>query len=326
MSVRRTVEAGRAASARTLGGVLLALLAASCTSLPSEPESRVVVTGSAGFVGARDEATAKAYLEMLERLTPAVRAALVDALARPVRLHVGEHVALTGATRYLGGVTVHTPDAAWISLSTRAASPENVLAHELVHHSLGPSWSTLPPMLEEGLCDVIAEDVSRTSDASERGARLVAVHTWAGGGFELPESLRARLDDGAPAAVRATTRVSWTSMPADLPEPSSLLASEALLPRDEETLNERGFADAIAYVLVRRIGVESLHALCVRAAREGRSRVPPSWILASAGLEDGDARGWREAARALEGPREFDWIVQRLRSERARSEAARVAR
>lgn len=325
MIARSIAELACAHAARALSIAALAF-AAACASVPSEPESRVVVQGLHGSVGARDEATAKAYLAMLDRYAPAVRSAVVDALVRPVRVHVDEEVEIAGATRFLGGVTVHTQHAAWISLSTRVATPENVLAHELVHYSLGPSWSTLPPVLEEGLCDVIAEDVSRTSDASERGARLVALHTWAGGGFELPESLRARLDDGAPASVRATTRVSWTSMPANLPKPSSLLADDAVIPRDEEALNERGFADAVAYVLVRRIGVDALHALCMRARSENRTRVPASWILASAGLEDRDASGWRDAARALEGPRELDWIVDRLLAERARKETARAAR
>lgn len=310
---------------RILVSLGLALLAA-CASVPSEPESRVVVHGAHGSVGASDAATARAYLALLDRYAPLVRAAIVDARVRPVRLHVDEEIEIAGATPYLGGVTVHTAHAAWIVLSTRVAAPENVLAHELVHHSLGASWNTLPPVLEEGLCEVIAEDVSRASDASERGARLVALHTWAGGGFELPESVRARLDDGSPASVRASMRVSWTSMPADLPKPSSLLASDALLPRDDEALNQRGFADAVAYVLVRRIGIDALHALCVRAGREGRSRVPASWILASAGLDDGDADGWRDAARALEGPRELEWIVDRLLAERARKEPVRAAR
>jgi len=165
-----------------------------------------------------------------------------------------------------------------------------VLAHELVHSLLGPTWDPLPAILMEGLCDTVAARVAPESAASVRAIRLFDV------AFAVPGmSLELSFFEPGPAA---RSQVRFPVADGDGPRPDRALrirgrgiSLHAGLD-DENALY--GFGLLVTERIVARIGLEGLHGLCLRARAEGHDVVPGPWILAAARM-GAEPATWRDA-------------------------------
>jgi hypothetical protein len=118
------------------------------------------------------------------------------------------------------------------------------VAHELVHLYASAPWDRLPHTIEEGLADYIALQLApefRDKRVAELERRLASI---------TPER-RAR--------ALAVTERAWATTAREV----------------------RSDAYAVGFEIVQRCGIEGLRYLCQRAQREGRERVPITWIEGS---------------------------------------------
>ncbi|MFT7671218.1 MAG: hypothetical protein ACI8X5_003935, partial [Planctomycetota bacterium] len=156
--------------------------------------------------GARVRATeleqAKEVSELFETLAPQVAELLPDTKCRANEVWIQEQPKL-----YLfSGETYNEADGFWsehhsrIHLREDASGLERTLAHEIVHASLGESWSVLPGTIEEGLCDVVSVLLAPEDADSMRAGRLSAA-AFATGGLELEIELYLPTDE-SPQEIR----------------------------------------------------------------------------------------------------------------------------
>ena len=289
---------------------LTALLATACQVAPPPIE----VAGPAGSVRAEQRALAVHVETQLRDLQAEVEALLPDTSGRVTEVWIQEAPRL-----YLyGDASYEEADGFWsegharIHLRRDAASLPRTLAHELVHASLGESWSTLPGTLEEGLCDVVSARLRPDEAMSMRTGRLSAA-ALATGGLELEVELYL---GGHQASRRlgALTRMRLSS-PAPLEVvPGEVFEVEAGLSSTRKGVDEKKALYGLSYLLVHRIverrGFDGLHALCLRASHQGLESIPPAWLLEAAGLPHAGQQAWRRALREEFGDEELRTLVE----------------
>ncbi len=147
-----------------------------------------------------------------------------------------------------------------ILLSPDSRSKEDLaLAHELAHWYCEGAWNRLPPIVEEGLADLVAAAV---------------LPRWR---LAIPLAHKMNLE-----AVQIT----------DL-EPLPLLEGGEWLALDDErrALELR----AIGYAFAARIGIDRLRRLCQQAQAEGLERIPAARLLESADIDPADESGLSRA-------------------------------
>jgi hypothetical protein len=163
------------------------------------------------------------------------------------------------------------------------------LSHELVHALIGPSWSPLPGILEEGLGDVIAERLNPEYENHIRSHRLLNASAFTGG-LALDVLYRLPSHD-QPRSDWPTQRVRTALHFADPVEPGTL---ERLLVTPRGELHEHwadipetfyGISWLIMSRMVERIGLEGVHALCLEARASGLDLVPIAWIAEAADID-----------------------------------------
>ncbi len=178
-----------------------------------------------------------------------------------------------------------------IHVGLRSISDDHVLAHELVHALAGPSWSTLPPLLNEGLCETIAAELEPAYVEEVAPWHVAIVALSVGVVVEV-------FFDGA-AGDGETPPPTSVTLAIDSEDRFDLETAYELTTAD---LHDRGSwgvvraAYGFGYLIVRSIvsehGVERLHDLCRRAAREGRPRVAVEDVIALAGLGTRSSPDW----------------------------------
>jgi hypothetical protein len=161
------------------------------------------------------------------------------------------------------------------------------LAHELVHALIGPSWATLPGILEEGLGDVVAERLNPEYEENIRSHRLLNASAFTGG-LDVEVAYRSPGPGSSNTwDIVATHRRLSLGPPI---EPGTLAE---LLRTPRSTLHQRwadipesfyGISWLIVSRIVQRIGLEGLHDLCLRAEAHGLDLVPVAWLEAAADL------------------------------------------
>jgi hypothetical protein len=198
-----------------------------------------------------------------------------------------------------------------ILLKRGADDMERTLAHELTHAALGSSWLLLPGSLEEGLCDRVSVELSRTGAARLRAGRLSSA-ALACGGLKLQLSVRLEpqpgqdLSHGWVANVVLTGEEPFQADPMDVFRVSAGLSSTKL-----EKAAKRGFY-GLSFLVIDRIvarsGFEFLHTLCESARLNGWGTVPRSWLLEAADLDE-STETWRVAASASLGDAELTELL-----------------
>ncbi len=263
------------------------------------PPPRLHVETGHGTVRSDHRWTGHMVAGLLDSLVPEVQRRLPD--TRPEKLEVWVQETLSvyrgwsvdsqvPAFTVEGDGRIHLLAGERIELSAS-------LAHELVHAMLGPSWKTLPPVAEEGLADWMQEELNRQVAGSLRADHLAKAGAAVGG---LEFGIWSRHRRG-----RRGSRLATLTFPAIEEGRKPIDLARAL---DDGDGNSGGFfrpyqvavSDprlyGLGYLVVSRIleleGVEALHALCVRAADEGREQVPGAWMLEASRLGT-DAAVWR---------------------------------
>jgi hypothetical protein len=206
-----------------------------------------------------------------------------------------------------GGATYTVDDVRWMELpeGDDDAHLAATMAHEIVHYFLGPEWSTLPGVLEEGLCDDVAHTLVPSAAALERAKYAIVLGTMLDGsyGFAGP-----RLIGTGPQATFGDELMAYTvRAPIERAALPSLEDAMRYNSSDLEPIQKqgvRGVLDALGYLVVTRIGIDSLYSLCQRAREQKLAKVPPDWLFLAAGLHDADHAQWRAAIDGLFGPAE----------------------
>ena len=265
------------------------VLATACLA----PPPPIVVETPFGEVRARDEGSAAEVAVLLERLLPEVRAILPGTQDRSIDVWVQKELAVYLFHRRPESVRGFTLledefDAKRIHLQEGGQSPW-YLAHELVHALIGPSWSPLPGILEEGLGDVVAERLNPEYENHIRSHRLLNASAFTDG---LALDLLYRLPSpDQPRSDWPTTHVRTCMRFADPVAPGTL---ERLLVTPRGQLHEHwadipetfyGISWLIVSRMVERVGLQGVHELCLRAHDEGLDLVPIAWIAEAADLD-----------------------------------------
>jgi hypothetical protein len=300
-------------------------LAAACQVAPPP----VRVDGPAGSVRGEHLAEALAVEGRLRSLEGQVLRLLPDAESRLDEVWVQEAPRLYR----FADASYAEADGFWseghrrIHLRRDASSLSRTLAHELVHASLGDSWSALPGTLEEGLCDVVSARLCPEDSLSMRTGRLSAA-ALATGGLELEVELYLGGSTSDALRLGALTRMRLSSPRPLEVEPQEVFEVEAGLSTTALGADEKKALYGLSYLLAHRIverrGFTGLNALCTRARREGHEEVPARWLLEAAGLPHAGREAWRQALREEFGSEELRTLV-RFHPDLLSDPAARLA-
>lgn len=287
---------------------LVALLLAglsSCTSLPPVAE----VTPH-GIIRAHDPAMGKDFAPEFLSFRAAIRTLLPDTRSGPVDLCLEEDPALhsSGDKGWADAYTVtwkgdRTPRVHLPCHSGTDAERRNLIAHELVHALLGPSWKSLPTALEEGLATWVAIQLEPRS--YQRVTKLLAAAPDRFAHIELVAAV-----GGSPLALpdRELTLAIASASDAPIEEILSYPHGDELYPAGRSTkLRLYGVGLALVDTIVQRSGIDGLHDLCLRAEDAGLDRVPTDWILSAAGATTPEGR--RAALRPPMRPEDALWLV-----------------
>ncbi len=281
--------------------VLVALLASACASIRPPPCS---ASGAWGVVHAPTPASAERLSQHLAWLAPRIVASVPGLAVRPVDARFVNGMHLDGMSPGLAvlvkGATIERDHQRWIELpeGSDVVVERRTLAHELVHYWLGPDWETLPCFLEEGLADNVKDSVIPAGCAHASREKALILSSVLFGGLVL---------DADGVALRCGTRLADLT-PGESMKVALFSSDRRALPTVRETLavhrdalktvqNPEDYAAMFCYgyLLVARIGVERLHALCVRARNAKRRIVPADWLLDAAGLRVDDKEAWNHA-------------------------------
>ncbi|MFT4540517.1 MAG: hypothetical protein ACI841_000142 [Planctomycetota bacterium] len=249
----------RRATLRALLSVVV-LATAACLVPP-----RAVVVTASGEVRAPDVQTATRAAQYVEwtraelgHRIPGLRDVKTDVWIQK-RAYAGALIWMKVGS--LHAFTLETPELDHPRIHVPVDTYRTSISHELVHALLGKDWSTLPAILEEGLCDAMSVELA---DDPQLHLNLLVSATL-GPGLAESSGLAAREFD-----MR------------------TLLRAEQSLDLHQHGAEFAAHAYGLGYVLVDRIlakfGIEYLHDLCLRADRDGHDLVPADWILEAAGL------------------------------------------
>jgi len=252
-------------------------------------------------VHAQDQASA-------ERVLALAGAALAAAHELPglrtrteihIRVADAGSAAARGSTRWLGDPARR--EEAWIELELSDDVDEQrfLLGHELAHVLFDETWQVLPQIVEEGLADHAGQAASPACGAARRLAHAIRLCSWTGPGLLVQvqgrpaETLCARLE------------------PESLPEPARMLELDGRSYHDVKPAENRELLYAFGYLIVERIGVPRLRALCVAAHAAGRRKLGPAELLLAAQLDPREKRTWTPAIEALVGEPELAALRRR---------------
>lgn len=264
-----------------------------------------------GVVRAGDAATAEHFGELVQDIQPRVAHLVPDTPERDTEVWVQEklqHRYGQAAPPNVKGFTLidsgHTRGR--IHMRANTDYPEWFLAHELVHALLGRTWSTLPGVLEEGLCDVVAARLNPEVGPRIRALRAIEASMWFGK-MRLRVSHEGHLESRGEDELDVWFHYDRGSANQDLAqvlEPSTLEFKRRF---QEMSDSLYGLGFLIADRIVRDQDFSGLHNLCLDAKQRGLSTIPAHELLAQAGLTEPADR--YAAPWELLGEAEFDpWV------------------
>ena len=263
------------------------LLAAACAA----PPPPIAVDTPFGQVRAESEVKAEEVADMLVDLAPRLREALPGTRDREIDVWVQSVLRSTRNGERAKGVKGFTLLSGEFNAKRIHLLEDGelswYLAHELVHALVDESWAALPGILEEGLGDVVAEELS-----PEYAERIRAHRLFTASGFFQGVLFRLTYHPPGDTEVWVETpmRLQVVDEMADVDVPALLALSRRELRREWGELPEPFYG--LAYLVVSRIverrGLDGLHQLCQDAAEEGHEVVPVPDVLAAAELDPDD--------------------------------------
>jgi len=261
---------------------VLVLALTACRTFP-EPTNKHVVERSWGIATAATPADAEYLADTVEHTLEEFRR-YPGFEERPLRAHVvyddalGPHVA---------GLTVSNGEDGYVLVERSGREFEHSIAHELVHYHFQELNDYFPQVVEEGICEELANRVYPTPELFER---------------RICSAVVSYLDTFTLNVVGAGARESLPYLVQPVPSIDEALALDTRDYFDAELRAKDAFY-GLGWMLVRRISFERLVALVREARRQGLPRVPVPWILASAGLDPLTPRTIRRAFSATLGRR-----------------------
>lgn len=260
----------------------IVLLQPACV-VPAPP---VAQSHELGLVRAEDRFHADLYAGMVAELQPRIVDVLPGTLERTTEVWVQESLAHgmgAPAPANVKGFTLIDSEMQRGRIHVRQDNefPRWFLTHELVHALLGPEWLTLPGVLEEGLCDLVAAELNPDCAPRIRALRAIEASIF----FGKMKVVVAHKD----ASGRERTDSIWFHYDRG---PSELGVEQVLAPgtlalkrrfeRVPDTLYGLGFL--VAQRIEERGGFERLFELCLEAAEDGLVTVPVERVLEAAGM------------------------------------------
>jgi len=224
-----------------------------------------VVERSWGVATAPTAEEARALADVVDAARPEL-AEIPGFVDRPLRIHVVPG----GLPRNWSGITVEANDGdAWVAVEGESGYTAFYAAHELAHFYLGDLLDRLPPVVEEGYCELIASHIQPAPNAKTWRLIVAAVSYLDHFTIEV---------DGPVSKGRLGYLVQEVP-PIDV----ALAVDEDELPHlDPRT---HGSYYGLGWVVAEAIGLEGLVELDARREQAGLEKVPVAWILQSAGLE-----------------------------------------
>lgn len=203
-----------------------------------------------------------------------------------------------------------------IEVGREASELDYVVAHELTHYFIsggedrGREWRRLPAILEEGLCEWVAQCAQPKIGDSVRAQHALLTGTLVSGGIRLV--LPKPVDSSAPP-----TLVTLSAEDVDRGELGVL--DHALDYTRDELLAIRPVANrraltSLGFFLVRRIGVDGLRQLVDEARENDQSQVPVARICAAAKLDPNSRREWLTSAKDIADGGAYDLLLDQARA------------
>ncbi len=259
----------------------LVVLLSACRATPPV----AAVTAPFGSVRAESLDEARGVAARASELVPAIRRAVPDLLDRPIEIWVQRQLEIFEGEPYSDHIA-GMADFEEARIHVRAGDERVALhlAHELVHVLAGPTWATLPGVLEEGLCDVVAAAVVPEWGAEQHVKRVVEAAATAGGLSAIVSFRQWRGGDSY--RIRAELRLSLGDVtPINLNRAFTLSSSEVFAKASGDSVGGLyGVGYLVAHRIVERQGFSGLHRLCTSATERGLERVPAADILAAAAM------------------------------------------
>lgn len=253
-----------------LAGVLaLSVLIAACLQAPAAS-----VATAHGIVRAPTDAQAEELAALVHELRPRVQALLPDSSNRLIDVWLDEALAdrtPPGETSIAASTNL-AAGRIRISGEAQGIDVDFLLAHEMVHALMGESWSSLPAIMKEGLCDAVACRLVPDAAPLARALRMFGAR-FAFGGQELLLSCTEPSFGG-----RWTTRILISGPEIGRRGPLEVITEAGHGVRLHDDLQDEDVLYGYGLLLVERtigrIGISGLHELCLRANRYGIEVVP----------------------------------------------------
>ncbi len=309
-------------------GLLVATIGtcASCAHIPRMP---CRASNPWGTVHAESQADADRVRDEVDSIGPQLLAAVPGLIVRPVDLYLVHEIRDAFWTQRepdqpIDGACFHEAGVRWIEV--RSMQPieaeRHAIAHELLHHWVGPEWETMPYFVLEGWADYAADVAGHRNPPS----------LWTDQVLLLASTLFAGIVvDDAGDAVRCASRTDR------LGDSEMLMASGKLgAPMPPEDWRMRTVLSAscaedvrgtnaeydfswrrLGYLIAARIGIESMHRICLDAHASGQKILSPDRVLQAAGLNEEVDEDWSRAILDLLGPSEREEIRRKAREFRS---------
>lgn len=295
---------------QVLPTLLLLLALVGCAA----PAPRVEVFHALGSVRADDLASAQRFSQLVTGLQPRISEVVPDTASKSTEVWVQDrlqHRVGQSAPLDVKGFTLISSDKqrGRIHMRSDADYPHWFLSHELVHALLGPTWDTIPAVIEEGLCDVVAAELHDDVAGRIRALRAIEASLFFG---KMQVVIEHR--GNTPGNRRRETEIWFHYDRGAFPESlEDVLAPPTLdLQRRPRNMGDAlyGLGFLVAERIHRQSGLDGLNALCRQAHAAGLDAVPVERLLEAADLSDRDERA--KAPRELLGAAEFDSWVELL--------------
>lgn len=284
------------------------------------PPPPISVDTAFGEVRAERDQEALEVADLLIEMAPQIREILPGVQDRRVDVWVQERLRLyrwQERTESVRGFTLLAKEFDATRIHLRGGGQSSwYLAHELVHALIDESWRPLPALLEEGLADVVAEELNPQFAAHIRAHRLFNVSLLTEG--MLLDVAWSEPNDGPRRtwpARQAAMRVEVPAAPDEPPVRGERERLERLLGANRATLHDHfhelpesyyGLAWFLVSRIVDRRGLDGLHRMCLDATARDLDVIPLDELLAAADVSldafdarlVGDAFGYRELRAA----------------------------
>jgi len=244
--------------------LLILLCCAACRSVPAEPKNPFVLERPWGIATGATAEQALVLAELVEVARPRL-VELPGFVDQPLRIHASERA----LPHDWSGMTVAgVLGGPWVVIASGTAYLPFATTHELAHFYLGELVGRLPPVVEEGFCDLVAKRIHPAPDAESWRLTVAAV--------SYLDRFTIRID-GPGAKARLGYLVQ------EVPALEAVLELDAaeFLKLDERA---RDACYGIGWVVADALGFEGLAELEARRRSAGLERIPVAWILEASGL------------------------------------------